>query len=165
MSQNTAIKFDHDKNPLELLPHDALWLVAWVLLVGKVKYDADNWAKGMSWRRMTGSLKRHITEFEAGVDDDAETGLLNLAHATCCNLFLLAYQIRQVGIDDRVKVKLPKLPEKTVKLIEDLRRAKVAKQARADRQAARRAKLPRKAAARPAPKRLQSVRRSTSRVS
>lgn len=127
VSQSVAIKFDHGKNPLELLPPDALWAVAQVLLVGKEKYDADNWAKGMSWRRMIGALKRHTTELESGIDDDVETGLIQSAHIACCALFLAAYQLRKVGDDDRFKVALPEMPEKTKLLIEDLRRAKEAR--------------------------------------
>lgn len=130
LSQQVAIKFDHDKNPLELLPADALWVTAWVLLVGKVKYAEDNWAKGMSWRRMYGSLLRHLFEWSIGIDKDRETGLPNLAHALCCLLFLLSYQLRKVGIDDRylLSIPMPELPPETKVLIEDLRRAKEASQ-------------------------------------
>lgn len=129
MDQSSAVKFDHGKNPLELLPPDALWVTAWVLLVGKEKYDQDNWAKGMSWRRMLGSLFRHLFEWSIGIDNDRETGLPNLAHATCCVLFLLSYQLRKVGVDDRfiLQIAMPELPPETKLLIEDLRRAKEAR--------------------------------------
>ncbi|MBY0560028.1 MAG: DUF5664 domain-containing protein [Hyphomicrobium sp.] len=127
MTLPVAVKNDHGKNPLELLPPDAVWITSLVLMVGEAKYDADNWAKGMSWRRMIGALKRHTTELESGVDLDAETGLIQSAHIACCALFLAAYQLRQIGTDDRVKVALPELPEKTKQLIADLRRAKEAR--------------------------------------
>lgn len=77
--------------------------VAAVLGFGAEKYAADNWRKGMEWRRLYGAALRHLMAWERGEDLDPESGLPHLAHAGCCILFLLSYQLVGGGTDDRVK--------------------------------------------------------------
>ena len=78
-----------------------------LLEVGKVltfvaqKYGDRNWEKGMRWSRLFGALLRHVYAWWTGVDKDDETGLPHLAHAACCVLFLLHYEICSNGTDDR----------------------------------------------------------------
>lgn len=99
----TASKHDGGKTRLDLLPFDALSEVADVLAFGARKYAAHNWALGMQWSRLIGAALRHIFAWAMGQDKDPETGLSHLAHAGCCILFLIAYQRRGVGEDDRFK--------------------------------------------------------------
>lgn len=95
-------KFDAGKNRLDLLPFDALGEVGRVLTFGANKYDDRNWEKGMSWGRCLGAGLRHVFAWARGERKDPETGLNHLAHAICCFLFLLAYDIRGVGTNDVV---------------------------------------------------------------
>ena len=97
-------KYDKDKNPLELLPVDALEHVGWILQHGAKKYEPRNWEKGMAWGRLYGAALRHLFAFWRHEDIDEETELGHLAHAACCILFLLSYQLRSVGTDDRPSV-------------------------------------------------------------
>ena len=99
-----GIKLDVDKIRLDLLPPDVLEAYAEVLTFGAYKYDDHNWAKGMRWCRVYASLLRHLYAWAKGDDYDHETGMPHLAHAMCCLGFLLAYQLRGVGDDDRFKV-------------------------------------------------------------
>lgn len=94
-------KDDQGKLPWGLLPFDALSEIVGVLQFGADKYAARNWEKGMTWSRPFDALMRHMTAWWQGEDRDPETGYLHLAHAGCCVLFLLAYQRRGVGEDDR----------------------------------------------------------------
>ncbi len=94
-------KDDANKTRYELLPFDALEEVARVLSMGAVKYGDRNWEQGMRFGRIIGAAIRHITAYARGQERDEESGLHHLAHATCCCLFLLAYSLRGVGIDDR----------------------------------------------------------------
>jgi hypothetical protein len=102
--KDAAKKFDSAKPRMDLLPMDALEQVADVLGFGAQKYAAHNWAKGMAWSRLLGACLRHVGRWSLGEDKDPETGLSHLAHAACCILFLLAYEKRGVGQDDRFKV-------------------------------------------------------------
>lgn len=94
-------KNDTGKLPLHLLPFDALEAVTEVLDCGQKIYSPRNWEKGMHWSRVFGAMLRHAFKWWQGQKADPETGLSHMAHAACCALFLLAYEKRQVGTDDR----------------------------------------------------------------
>lgn len=96
-------KDDQGKPRMELLPGDALNEIAKVLSFGAAKYTSRNWERGMKWGRPFGALMRHMWAWWQGEDKDAETGLSHLAHAACCILFLLSYELRKTGEDDRPK--------------------------------------------------------------
>lgn len=94
-------KDDGGKLPLHLLPPDAIVEIAKVLDFGAKKYAPRNWEKGMSWSRPYAALMRHMFAWWAGEKADPETGLSHLAHAGCCLFFLLSYEQRHIGVDDR----------------------------------------------------------------
>lgn len=94
-------KFDDKKVRLELLSPIAIEEMGKVLTFGATKYDAHNWRKGIKWSRVLGASLRHIMAFMGGQDKDPETGLNHLAHAACCIMFLLEYEITHKELDDR----------------------------------------------------------------
>ena len=106
-------KFDAGKVRIELVPPELLFSVATILTFGANKYADRNWEKGMNWGRVFGALMRHMWCWWGGKgpttksflfgDLDEETGLSHLAHAGCCIAFLIAYEERGVGKDDRLK--------------------------------------------------------------
>lgn len=96
-------KDDGDKIPWDLLPPDAVEEILKVLAFGAKKYDRRNWEKGMAWSRPFAALMRHMWAWQSGEDKDPETGLSHLAHAGCCILFLLAYEKRNIGKDNRTE--------------------------------------------------------------
>ena len=96
-----ATKFDGEKNPLELLPFEALEDIGKVLEFGAQKYAAHNWRAGFKWSRLIGALMRHMFAWAQGQDKDPETGLSHLAHAGCCILFLISHEKNGYGEDDR----------------------------------------------------------------
>jgi Domain of unknown function (DUF5664) len=98
-----GIKNDHGKLPWHLLPSDAIDDVLEVLQYGAAKYGARNWELGMAWSRPFSALMRHMWAWWRGEIYDPESGKPHLAHAACCVLFLVAYERRGVGVDDRVK--------------------------------------------------------------
>ncbi len=97
----TANKFDQDKLPYELLAPEFLDATCGVLQFGAGKYGERNWELGMAWGRPFGALMRHMWAWWRGEDKDPETGLSHLHHAACCIMFLIAYEERQIGEDDR----------------------------------------------------------------
>jgi hypothetical protein len=108
ISQATeGVKFDTGKVPYELLAPEMLEAVATVLDFGAKKYAPRNWEKGMAWGRPFGAAMRHLWAWWRGEKADPETGYSHLWHAACCIMFLLAYEARGVGSDDRPKQNAP----------------------------------------------------------
>lgn len=98
-----GVKYDQDKLPYHLLPPELLEGIAAVLQFGAVKYSERNWELGMSWSRPFGALMRHMWAWWRGEEMDPETGMSHLWHAGCCIAFLIAYEQRKIGNDDRPK--------------------------------------------------------------
>lgn len=87
----------------DLLPPDAMWAVAEHFGLGARKYEDRNWEKGYAWGLSYAALQRHLAAFWAGEDIDEESGGFHLAAAAVHCLFLLAFQMRGIGTDDRSK--------------------------------------------------------------
>lgn len=100
----SAMKFDGDKLPVNLLSTEALNQTAAVLKFGADKYHAHNWRDGFVWSRPLAAAMRHIMAFNDGEDRDPESGLSHLAHAACCIMFLLEFEKTHPELDDRYKV-------------------------------------------------------------
>ena len=100
----SAMKFDGDKLPVNLLSSEALLQTAAVLKFGADKYHAHNWRDGFVWSRPLAAAMRHIMAFNDGEDCDPESGLSHLAHAACCIMFLLEFEKTHPELDDRYKV-------------------------------------------------------------
>lgn len=96
-------KDDGGKLPYDLLPPDAVEEIIKVLQFGAKKYEPRNWEKGMAWNRPFAALMRHMWAWWKGEGTDPETGISHLAHAGCCILFLIAYEQRGIGNDNRPK--------------------------------------------------------------
>lgn len=104
-------KDDAGKVRIELFPGDALFAISQVLTFGAAKYADRNWEKGMSWGRVFGAAMRHLWAWWQGRGPatrnfalgelDSETGFSHLWHAGCCVVFLISYEERRVGLDDR----------------------------------------------------------------
>lgn len=102
--QEPGTKFDAGKPRTELLPWPALFEVAKVLTKGAEKYGDWNWRKGMSYSRLLGAATRHLGAWANGENLDQEFEISHLAHAACCLLFLLTFELDQVpgnNYDDR----------------------------------------------------------------
>ena len=98
---NEGKKFDNGKLRFDLLPVLPLREIAKVFTIGAEKYDDRNWEQGISWSRVFGALMRHMWAWWRGEKADPETGYSHLWHAACCIMFLIAYEEREIGEDDR----------------------------------------------------------------
>ncbi len=96
-----AIKLDDGKLMLDLIPPEAIEGLAEVLTYGAKKYEHRNWEKGFNWMRVYASLQRHLLEFSKGNDIDEESGLSHLHHALANISFLVTFQDRKTGTDNR----------------------------------------------------------------
>lgn len=97
---NGALRYDHGKVQLDLIPPEWYWALGNVLHAGAQKYAPRNWEKGMKWSRVVGSLMRHLLKFMVGERYDEETGCHHLAHVAWNALALMSYDIREVGEND-----------------------------------------------------------------
>src|SRR4051812_1301847 len=102
-------KDDQGKDPWHLIPWDAVRGISNVLAFGAGKYQPRNWERGMDWSRPFSACIRHLTAWHEGEKADPETGMSHLWHAGACIVFLIAYEIRGVGTDDRPAV--PDVPD------------------------------------------------------
>jgi len=77
----------------------------------KISEGNRNWEKGMAWSRLFSASMRHMWCWWAGKGPsslnfafgslDDETGFSHLWHALACIVFLVTYEERQIGEDDR----------------------------------------------------------------
>lgn len=89
-----GVKYDNDKPQWSLLPFRALKEVVEVLTYGAKKYAPDNWKKVPdARRRYIDAGFRHFTAYASGETRDIETGKHHLAHAICCLLYLVAFDL------------------------------------------------------------------------
>ena len=94
-------KDDSGKLRFDLVPPEAIRAWVSVLTHGADKYMDRNWEKGMAWGRPYAALCRHSLAWWSGEDIDPESGISHLAHAMCNLSFLITYQERNIGKDDR----------------------------------------------------------------
>lgn len=94
-------KDDASKPPLHLIPPEFLYAVADILDFGAKKYAPRNWEKGLDWSRVYRAAIGHLFDWFARKGPDPETGKSHLWHAACCVMFLVCYEIRASGTDDR----------------------------------------------------------------
>lgn len=105
-NQNLAVggvKFDLGKTRLDLIAPEFLEGLGQILTHGAQKYSDHNWAKGMHWSRAYGAVLRHLNAWNGGEDLDKESGKPHLWHAAAELMFLVGFEARGTGTDDRYK--------------------------------------------------------------
>lgn len=100
-----GVKHDEGKPMLGLISTAFLWGIATIMTAGAKKYGEHNWRKGMAWSRPFNALMRHLTAWWGGENKDGETGKSHLWHAACELMFLVEYEEKKIGNDDRYKDK------------------------------------------------------------
>lgn len=102
-----GVKYDHGKGGDALIPPEAEEALARVLDFGSRKYAKRNWEQGMLWSRPYEAARRHLRnwfarrDFGKGPGKDKDSGYSDLEHALTNIAFLIAYEKRQKGEDDR----------------------------------------------------------------
>jgi hypothetical protein len=97
----SGARFNAGKPTFELVPLIAFEDCARVFDYGRKKYAEWNWAKGMPWSAPLGCLLRHMSAWQAGENNDAESGLPHLAHAMANLVMLSTYARTYPQGDDR----------------------------------------------------------------
>ena len=99
--QMEGVKFDQGKLRMDLLPPEVENAIARILTDGAEKYGSRNWERGMAWSRPYAALRRHLIAWWSGQDTDPESGHSHLWHVLTNAAFLVAYEQRGIGEDDR----------------------------------------------------------------
>ena len=93
-----GVKYDQEKLRWDLLPMGPIREIIKVLMHGSAKYDDHNWQKVALGKqgdaRYYNAAMRHLDDWYSCEEKlDPESGLNHLAHAVCCLLFLLWFDM------------------------------------------------------------------------
>ncbi|UCR81414.1 hypothetical protein [Brevundimonas phage AA] len=102
-----GLRFNQGKVRVDLLPPDAIWMLAQLMTVNEAKYPDRNWEKGMPLSDVIASLERHVMALKAGEDIDPTDNQPHAVKIMWNGMALAAYLNRGIGTDDRVKCGLP----------------------------------------------------------
>lgn len=100
----TPVKHDEGKHQFDLMFCPGTLEISKALTFGANKYqDKHNYLRGtgLEYRRLAGSLGRHVLAWMLGEDKDPESGLHPLAHAGANVVMLLNLISAGKGVDDR----------------------------------------------------------------
>ncbi len=100
-SEQHVVKDDENKLPYHLIPPEALEGICAALQNGVRIHGERNWEEGTSWHRYFSAMMRHMWAWWRGEDTDQKSGLSHLWHAGACVMFLITYETRKIGTDDR----------------------------------------------------------------
>lgn len=96
-----GLRHDGGKLPMHLVPPEIPIAIAAVLRHGARKYAERNWELGMGWETCAACLDRHYQKWQLGQELDNESGLPHTWHMLCNIAFLVAYEARGKGVDNR----------------------------------------------------------------
>lgn len=96
-----ALRFNKGKPRPMLVPVEWLEALITVMEKGAQKYGDNNWKKGMPYSEVLNSLERHLIQFKKGENIDPDDGLSTMAKIAVNSLFLVYYQLKGIGNDDR----------------------------------------------------------------
>jgi len=101
LGKKEGAKFDANKERFDLIPGYPLDELAKVYTYGCIKYNDDNYLKGMKWRKIIGSLFRHLWKWTRGEKIDKESNCHHLSMVVWQCFTLMMYEKYNIGIDDR----------------------------------------------------------------
>lgn len=105
--EKMGVKYDDGKSRMDLIPPEGVAAIADILGIGAKKYAARNWEQGMDWSRPYGAALRHLFAWWGGEKVDKDTGRSHLWHAATNLFFLITYELRGIGKDDRPVKPMP----------------------------------------------------------
>jgi hypothetical protein len=99
-------RFDQGKIDYHLIPVPFLVEFAKLYTAGAIKYDPENWRKGMSWSRMIRCVWSHWLQWLCGIKKDPETGVHSCVMAAwnLAALYMYEVHLEKKDYDDRKDV-------------------------------------------------------------
>lgn len=121
LGQEKAARFSDGKVRHDLIPPWIIDELARVYTYGTIKYDDDNWRKGLDWKKnVIGPLQRHLNKWLRGEKIDSESNCHHLAMVIWQCFALMMYEKYDIGADDRSPYDLDMMnPELQRKRIEE----------------------------------------------
>jgi len=102
LGKTTAARFSKGKIRHDLIPPWVIDELAKVYTYGCIKYDDNNWRKGLNWsENVIGPLKRHLNKWLRGEKIDDESNCHHLAMVLWQCIALMIYEKYSIGVDDR----------------------------------------------------------------
>lgn len=98
------MKADQGKIRMDLIPPEMLMAIGTVITYGANKYAERDWEDGMEWNRFYAAALRHMNAWQSGEEIDPESGYPHMWHATTSLIYILTYQLRGIGTDNRPKI-------------------------------------------------------------
>lgn len=108
-SKPTGSKLDGGKEPITLVPAEAILGMAKAMQYGAKKYGSHNFKGGIAHSRLVDACFRHLLALVRGEDTDIESGLPHTYHAAASIGMLIWMQENRADLDDRWQA--PKFPE------------------------------------------------------
>jgi hypothetical protein len=94
---DSGLKYDQDKNRVDLIPPSAILAIGEILTYGSRKYGPNNWQKldnGLD--RFYGAAFRHLLAWRKGEKLDPESGISHLSHALTNLAFMVDIEQREL---------------------------------------------------------------------
>lgn len=102
IGQETAARFVEGKIRHDLIPPFVLDELAKVYTYGTIKYDDENYLKGLKWKKeVIGPMLRHLWKWIRGERIDEESGCNHMAMVLWQGFTLMLYDKYSLGRDDR----------------------------------------------------------------
>ena len=84
----------------DLIPNEFEQALAKHYGIGATKYADRNWERGYAWSLSVAALRRHLSAWLGGEDNDPETGTNHLIAVAWHAIALFIFQLRKLGTDD-----------------------------------------------------------------
>jgi hypothetical protein len=95
-------KNDTGKLRYDLIPPDAMHLLAHVYTTGAEEYSDRNWEDGINFGRLIAAGERHLQDFKAGQNVDPDGTQHHMASLAWIALAIMSFQLRgMTNFDDR----------------------------------------------------------------
>ncbi len=94
----SGMKFDGEKNRMNLIPPETLESIGGVLTYGANKYEPNNW-KNIGKDRYTAALLRHLVDYMKDPKSTDESGYLHIEHVLANAVFLSYFETHKEELD------------------------------------------------------------------
>jgi hypothetical protein len=102
LGKEIAARFSEGKVRHDLIPPFVLDELAKVYTYGTIKYDDENYLKGLKWKKdVIGPMLRHLWKWIRGERIDEESGCNHMAMVLWQGFTLMVYDKFSLGMDDR----------------------------------------------------------------